>query len=208
MKKSVTDRRYPLLLGWPAYFLMYYLTERLIRPENCHLIHCALDDLIPFCELFAVFYVGWYALLAGSLLYFFLRSPEDFVRLQTYIITVQLLATVIYIVYPSYQDLRPTEFPRENVQTAVMGLLYRIDTPTGVFPSLHGAISLGIASVWLRKQDAKSWLKGLISLFCLGVCLSVVFVKQHSVLDIAAAVPICLVVEWFVFGREFRRGGS
>ena len=208
MKKSVTDRHYQLLLlGWPVYFLAYYLTERFIRPENCHLIHTALDELIPFCEWFAIFYVGWYFLLAGSLLYFLLYSPVDFARLQTYVIIVQLLATVVYLVYPSYQDLRPSVFPRENVLTDMMGMLYRMDMPTGVFPSLHVAISLGIASVWLRKEDAKPWLKGSVLLFCLGVCLSVAFVKQHSVLDILAAIPVCLVAEWFVFGRKAGRGG-
>jgi hypothetical protein len=34
------------------------------------------------------------------------------------------------------------------------------------------------------------------------VCLSVCFVKQHSVLDVAGAVPVCLVAEWFVFLRK------
>ena len=195
MKRS----RFWLLLDWPVYFLLYFLTERLIKPENCHLIHSALDDWIPFCEYFAVFYVGWYFLVAGSLLYFLLRSPNDFVRLQSYIIVVQLLATLIFILYPSYQNLRPAIFPKENLLTGIMQLIYRIDTPTGVFPSLHVAISLGIATVWLRKPDAKPWLKGLILLFCLGVCLSVAFVKQHSVLDIFGAIPVCMIAQWVAF---------
>lgn len=185
-----------LLLGWPVFFIFFYLTETLIPSERCHLIHNALDARIPFREEFAIFYVGWYLLLAFSLAYFLLCSIRSFRKLQTYIIIVQALAVVIYILYPTRQDLRPVVFPRENFLSAVMALIYRIDTPTGVCPSLHVAISIGIASVWLHEERAGPWAKALITVFCLGVCLSVAFVKQHSVVDIIAAVPISLIGWW------------
>lgn len=190
-----------LLLGWVSYFILYALTENCIPEEACHLIHVPLDDRIPFREEFVIFYVGWYLLLAGSLCYFLFYDVKAFRQLQTYLIITQSIAMVIYIFYPSRQDLRPDVFPRENIFTAILGILYRIDTPTGICPSLHVAYSLGIASTWLRKQDAKPWLKTAIVIFCLGVCASVSFVKQHSVVDIAAAIPLCLVAEWLVFFR-------
>ena len=191
-----------LLAGWAVYFAMYFLTERLIPAEACHVIHSPLDDLIPFREEFVIFYVGWYALIIGSLGYFLLYSVDSFRKLQTYIIITQTLAVGVYILYPSCQNLRPEVFPRQNVLTAILGIIYRLDTPTGVCPSLHVAISVAIASVWLREKRAKLWLRAAIALFCLGVCLSVAFVKQHSVIDIAAAIPVCLIAEWFVFFRK------
>ena len=216
MKKPVVDYRrlrlnnlntpefshLKLLLGWVGYFVLYFLTENLIPAENCHLIHSPLDDLIPFNEFFVLFYVGWYVLIVASLLYFLLYSVESFKRLQTYIIITQILAMVVYIVYPSRQELRPEVFPRENVLTWIMGIIYQFDTNTGVLPSLHVAYSLGIASTWLREKRVKPWVRILIALFCLGVCVSVAFVKQHSVLDIFAAIPVCMVAEWFVFFRK------
>ena len=191
-----------LLWGWAVFFLLYVLTENLIPAERCHLIHAPLDDRIPFCEWFVIFYVGWYGLIAFSLGWFALYRVDSFRKLQTYIILTQLVAMAVYILYPSYQNLRPEVFPRENLLTAVVGLLYRIDTPTGICPSLHVAISVGIGEVWLREKGINPWLKAGIALFCLGVCLSVAFIKQHSVIDIAAAVPLCLVAEWFVFFRN------
>lgn len=216
MKKPVVDYRrlrlnnlntpefshLKLLLGWVGYFVLYFLTENLIPAENCHVIHSPLDDLIPFNEFFVLFYVGWYVLIVLSLLYFLLYSVQSFKNLQTYIIITQILAMVVYIIYPSRQELRPEVFPRENVLTWIMGMIYRFDTNTGVLPSLHVAYSLGIASTWLREKRVKPWVRILIALFCLGVCVSVAFVKQHSVLDIFAAIPVCLVAEWFVFFRK------
>lgn len=185
-----------LLWGWVVYFLFYYLTERWIAEDACHVIHCALDDKIPFWEGFAVFYVGWYGLILFSLGYFLLYSIESFRKLQIYIMVVQLLATVIFILYPSRQELRPESFPRENFLSLLMGLIYRIDTPTGVFPSLHVAISIAMGSVWLRDRIAPRWLRLGVVWFCVMVCLSVCFVKQHSVLDVLGAIPVCLVGEW------------
>ena len=75
-----------LLLGWVGYFIMYFLTENLIPVENCHVIHCALDDIIPFCEWFLLPYVFWYALIVISLLYFALYDIDSFKKLQTFII--------------------------------------------------------------------------------------------------------------------------
>lgn len=197
-----------LLLGWVVYFALYLLTENGIPADRCHVIHCALDDRIPFCEFFAVFYVGWYGLILLSLGYFLLYSVHSFRNLQTYFIVAQLLAMAVYILYPSRHELRPEVFPRENVLTAVMEAIYRIDTPTGICPSLHVAMSLGIASTWLREKSAKPWIKAAIAVFCLLVCVSVAFVKQHSVIDILAAVPVCLFAEWFVFHRKRNRTAS
>ena len=191
-----------LLLGWVVYFALYVLTESLIPPERCHVVHCALDDRIPFREEFVIFYVGWYFLILFSLGYFLLYSVDSFRKLQTYFILIQLVAMAVYLLWPSRQELRPQVFPRENLLTAVVGLLYRIDTPTGVCPSVHVAGSVAIASVWLRERRAKPWQKAAIGCFCLLVCLSVSFLKQHSVVDILAVIPLCLLGEWFVFFRK------
>ena len=98
--------------------------------------------------------------------------------------------------------MRPEVFPRDNALTDLIRLLYSLDTNTGVCPSMHVAFSLGIASTWLREKSAAWWFKLVIVLFAETVCVSVAFVKQHSVLDIAAALPVCGLAEWFVFWRK------
>ena len=191
-----------LLLGWVGYFVLYLLTENLIPVEVCHPIHCALDDIVPFCEWFAIPYVGWYLLIIGSLLYFLLYSVDSFKRMQTYIIITQIIAMAVYIIYPNRQDLRPELFPRENVLTQLLGFIYSVDTNTGVCPSLHVAYSLGIASTWLREKSASKIWKVFVVILVALICVSVAFVKQHSVVDIFAAIPVCLFTEWFVFFRK------
>lgn len=194
-----------LLGGWIIYFCLYFITENLIPLSSCHVMHCAIDDIVPFNEYFAVFYVGWYFFVAGSLLYTVLYNIEAFRQIQTFIMVTQLLAMLCYIFYPSVQLLRPVEFPRHNAFTWMMGAIYAFDTPTGVCPSLHVAYSVGIVSAALKDKHLPwGWKTGAV-VFTFMVCLAVCFVKQHSAVDVLAAVPVCAVAELAVHGKRYRR---
>jgi len=188
-----------LLLGWVGYFALYFLTENLIPIEKCHVIHCRLDDIIPFCEWFLLPYVFWYLLIVVSLVFFALYDIDGFKKLQTYIIITQVLAMVVYILYPSCQNLRPAIFERENFLTDIIRFLYAFDTNTGVCPSLHCAYSIGIASVWLRSKNVSKLWKTFVVIAVVLICLSTMFIKQHSAVDFFAALPVCLVAEILVF---------
>ena len=187
-----------LLVGWIVYFALYFLTENLIPAEACHLVHSRLDDIIPFREEFVIVYCFWYLLVFGSLLYYLLYDRERFVRLQVYIMFTQAAAMIVYILWPSIQDLRPTVFPRENFFTWVMSLIYAFDTPTGVCPSLHVAYSMGIASTWLGDRYASRGWKVFVTAAAVVISLSTMFVKQHSAVDVIAAVGLGLAAEIFV----------
>ena len=191
------------LLGWVGYFLLYFLTENLIPPEACYPVWCPVDNWISFCEWFVIPYVGWYALIVWSLIYFLLYNPEHFKGLQKYIIVTQAVAMTCYILFPTRQDLRPAAFERNNFLTWIMGAIYSFDTNTGVCPSLHVAYSIGIASTWLKEKKASKWAKAFVVIFVILVCLSVSFTKQHSVVDVLAAIPVCILAEVLVYGRMF-----
>ena len=188
-----------LLAGWIFYFAMYFITENLIPAENCHPMYCALDDRIPFNEVFVIFYVGWYFLVVAALLYTMLTSVKNFSRVQTYILITQVFAMTIYVLWPTRQDLRPEVFPRENALTALMAFIYSFDTNTGVNPSLHVAYSMGIASTCCKAKSVPRWCKPVVVLLAIIISISTAFVKQHSVVDIFAALPVGLLAELLVF---------
>ncbi len=194
-----------LLLSWIVYFLFYFLTENLIPAENCFPVHCWLDDVIPFQEVFLIPYVFWYLLVALSLLYFLLYNVDSYKKLQIFIIITQVVAMAAYILFPTRQDLRPVEFPRDNFLTQMIGILYAVDTNTGVCPSLHVAYSLGIASVWLKEKAVHPLLKTLIVGAVILICLSTMFIKQHSAVDCFAALLLGLLAEGIVYGGYWKQ---
>lgn len=216
MKKPVVDYRsfrlrkinepqfshLKLLLGWVGYFILFFITENAIPAEKCYPVWCRLDDWIPFCEYFLIPYVFWYLLIVFSLGYFLLYHVNRFKQLQTYIIITQVVAMAMYIIFPTRQDLRPEIFPRDNFLTQCVAFLYSVDTNTGVCPSLHVAYSLGIASVWLKEKEAHLLWKIFVVVAVVLICLSTMFIKQHSAVDFFAAIPVCLLAEYLIFKRK------
>ncbi len=192
-----------LLGGWIIYFILFFLTENLIPREKCHPIHCWLDDVIPFNEFFLIFYCGWFLLVFGSLLYYLLYDVERFKKLQIYIMCTQAIAMFIYIVYPSRQDLRPEVFPRENILTALMSFIYTFDTSTGVCPSLHVGYSMAILSVTSKDPFLSKGLKAFLTFFIVMICAAVCFVKQHSAVDVFAALIMCFFIEIALYGKDY-----
>ena len=197
-----------MIATWGTYFLLYFLTENLIPAERCIPVHCKLDDLMVFNEYFVIFYVGWYLLVAGSLAYYFFFDVKRFRELDLYIFVTQMVAMACYILVPTRQDLRPEVFPRENVFSWIMGLIYTLDTNTGVCPSLHVAYSLAILAVYWRDENISRLWKAILLVLVVLISLSTAFVKQHSMVDVFAAIPTALIGEWLIYHRKQSPKGS
>ena len=194
------------LLGfWLVYFSMYFITEKFIPAEKCYIIHSPLDDVIPFNEVFVLAYVGWYFLIIWSLWHFALYNVDHFKKLSKYIIITQIIAMVVYVAFPNMQDLRPAVYPRDNFLTDVVAFIQAFDTNTNVCPSLHVGYSLGIASTWLREKSASVKTKIFVVVSVVLVCLSTMFIKQHSIIDCFAAIPMCIFAEIVVFRAEWKQ---
>lgn len=191
------------LYGWIGYFVLYFITENLIPVDKCKVIHTPLDDIIPFCEYFVIPYVFWYLLIVITLVYFALYNVDSFKKFMTFIIVTQIAAMAIYIIFPNRQDLRPTEFERDNFCTQIVSLLYTFDTNTNVCPSLHVAYSLGIASAWLKEKKVYIPWKIFVVVAAILICMSTTFIKQHSAADAFAALPVCLLAEGIAYGKSY-----
>ncbi|MBQ9272197.1 MAG: phosphatase PAP2 family protein [Mogibacterium sp.] len=202
---AINEPRYEhlkLLGGWLVYFAAYFLTENLIPLSACHVVHSRVDDIIPFNEYFLLFYCFWYALIVISLGYFLLYDIRKFKELQVFIMITQAIAMVVYIIYPTVQLLRPDVMPHDNFLCGLASFIYAFDTPTGVCPSLHVAYSAGIAAVWCKYKRAPKWWKAAIVISVIMICISVMFVKQHSFIDVVAAVPVIIIAYILVYGKH------
>ena len=203
---STEYRHLLLLLGWVGYFIMYFVTERVIPESACHVVHSKVDDMIPFNEYFVLFYVSWYIFMAGSLLYLALYDIKSFIRAEKLVLGMQITAVIIYIVWPSVQYLRPDHFENSNFCTWLMGIIYSADTPTGVCPSLHVGYTLAVLSAWITRKESKLWKKFMMTAWAVMICISVCFVKQHSFIDVLAAIAMYTALELVINGRNIKLG--
>lgn len=191
------------LLFWPVFGFFFLLVERLWIRESYYPIHCVLDDMIPLCEFFLIPYLFWFVFLIGIHIYTLLFNLTSFKRLMQFIIISYSTAMMIYILFPNCQELRPLNFERSNLFTQFLNGLYAFDTNTNVCPSIHviGSVAVLLAA-WNSKDFHTPGWRTAFSVAAFMISISTVFLKQHSVLDVAAAIPICIAAGWIVYGGK------
>lgn len=204
MRKKENWQLAALLLGFIALNLWYFAVQQLLSPKV--MVHVPLDDYIPFCEWFVIPYVVWYAYVFLAVVFFFFRDRASLMKLGTMIVAGMGVCLTIYTLCPNGIEFRPETFPRDNILTDLVGLLYRQDRPENVFPSIHvlNALAVHMAvreSTVLRKYR---WVKGTSLVTMILICMSTVFIKQHSVLDIFGGVALCLALYPVIYRRKTR----
>lgn len=180
----------------------YYLEQR--TEVHYHYIRCALDHLIPFNRYFIVPYYFWFLFVGATGLYFFFASKTDFQKLAIFLIIGMTSFLLISTFYPTAVHLRPAVVPGDDIFTSWVRLLYRIDTPTNVFPSIHVYNSLGCLIVisHSKRLQEKQFLISATHVFVFMIILSTLFLKQHSIIDVAGAFVFALIVKVVLYGVE------
>ena len=171
------------------------------------MIHCKLDDMIPFCELFAIPYFLWFLYVAVSLIFLFLQSEHmsDFYRCSAVLMLGMTTCLIIFTIFSNAQPLRPEIFPRDNFLTGIVAGLYQGDTPTNVCPSIHVYNSIAIHMA-LSQNYALRKHKGIRTgslVLCILICLSTMFLKQHSIIDVGCAILLYIFYYMIVYRSEF-----
>lgn len=189
-----------LLMCYLFFYLVwfFYLENRDV--PDYYIMHCKLDDWIPFNEWFVIPYCLWFVYIAATVLYFFFSSVgsshKEYYQVCGFLFGGMTICLFIYTFWPSMQDLRPQVLPRDNFLTKIVAGFYAGDTCTNVCPSIHVYNSIGACIAILRSERLKK--KKIVRtgsvILSVLICLSTVFIKQHSVLDMLAAAGLALVM--------------
>ena len=182
-----------LLLYWPIYGLFFFFVEKIYRPDGYYPVYCSLDDAIPFCELFLIPYLFWFVYLIGMHVYTLIYDTSAFKKMMYFIMITYSATIIIYLLFPTCQNLRPVEFERDNILTRFMAGYYAFDTNTNVCPSIHVIGSLAVTFTAFHCKDFGKGTKVAFAVAGVLIAISTVFVKQHSILDLLAALPICAI---------------
>ncbi len=178
----------PLLLYAAIYITWFVWLEKNVT-NHYTVIHVTLDDYIPFCEWFVIPYFLWFAYVAFAVAWLFFKDKEDYFRTCVFLFTGMTVFLLISTLFPNGQRLRPAVMPRDNILTAMVTHLYRTDTPTNLWPSIHVYNSLGahLAIVRSKQLSGIRWVRIGSLLLCVSIILSTMFIKQHSAFDVVTA---------------------
>ena len=194
------------LLYLPIYLLLFALVEHFIV-DNYWVSWCTLDGRIPFVRQFVLIYVMWYPLMLGTTLYLLLRDRRAFVRYARAVVLGLTACLLIFVLFPSGQNLRPAEVPGNDLTAWMVRAIYAADTNTNVFPSMHVVGTLAAVIGIFDSRSASLGAKWGVAALGVLINASTVLIKQHSVLDIFAGIALYALVYLAVYRLpELNRG--
>ncbi len=190
-----------LMVSYLIFYLVwfFYLEQRNIT--GYQVIHMAVDDYIPFCEAFVVPYFLWFGYVSVAVLYFFLKNKDDYYKACAFLFTGMTIFLIISTLWPNGHHLRPPVMPRDNVFTQMIAGLYRTDTATNLWPSIHVYNSLGVHFAIIRSREfvGRRVIRGASLVLACSIILSTVFIKQHSMFDVLTAFGMAAVMYLLVY---------
>ena len=203
LKDFLFKYKHAIIILYMPIYLFWFMT--LEKRTNVHFteIHCKIDDYIPFCEIFIIPYLLWFLYVAVSLLYLFFQTKhlDDFYRCCAVLLLGMTTSLIIYTVFPNAQTMRPKTFDHSNIFTTIIDILYRTDTDTNVFPSIHVYNSIAVnLAVWHSGnfRDKKVIRIGSAVLM-VSIILSTMFLKQHSVFDVVTGIIMAVFMYMLVY---------
>ena len=194
-------KRHPI--QFMTLYLVFYLSfftllEKNIVPQV--ILHCALDDKIPFVKYAIIPYYMWFVWIVGTLFWQLYRAPkQEFWRLCLPLFAGMTLSLMFCAVVPNGVNLRPAAIQGNDIFTQLVRGLWSADTSTNVCPSIHvfNSITLDLAfqrSSLLhgRRGQVVRWAAHLLDV---AVVLSTMMLKQHSVIDVVCGILLAVALD-------------
>ena len=189
------------LLSYAFIYLPWFMYLERTVTRDYHIMHASLDDLIPFNEYFIIPYLLWFLYVAGTLVFFLFRSKEDYYKMCTFLFSGMTLSLIICTFFHNGTDFRPVIDPNKNIFSAAVAALYKTDTCTNVFPSIHVYNAVGTHIAISRSQILAKYrfLRLGSLLLTISICLATMFLKQHSIIDVCGAFLMSYAIHYLVY---------
>ncbi len=204
MKKLFLKYRHiiPVLIYMPLYLTWFFRLEKTVT--SYRIIHTALDDRIPFIEAFVVPYYMWFFYVFACVAIAFFTDKNEYFKSLTFLITGMTIFLIVSTLWPNGHNLRPASMPRDNIFTSMVSALYKTDTPTNLWPSIHVYNSIGahLCVARCKWSSEKKWLKNASLVLCISIIMSTMFIKQHSFFDVFTALVMSTVMALFVYRED------
>ena len=189
------------LLVYATFYMTWFILIEHHQFSHYKIIHSAVDDMIPFNELFVIPYYMWFLYVSIALLFFmFSFDVEDYFKNFIFLATGMTIFLLISTMFPNMHNLRPAVMPRDNIFADLVRVIYSHDTPSNLWPSIHVYNSIGtmIAVHHSKRFSIKG--KIISDIIGISIILSTVFIKQHSVFDVITAFIMALIF-YYLFYR-------
>ena len=197
MKELIKKRHLIPIAVWFVIYMGLFGFLEIVPPKDVHLIHCALDDRIPNMAIFIYPYVSWfpYIVVCAALA---IKNLDDrqFKKAVLVLTTGMNIFLFISYVWPTGLDLRENiVYDFHTLSGNLLKFVQTVDTPKSVFPSMHVYVTLVLQyTLEMQKKLVTAWGIWVGRVLAVLIVLSTMFTKQHSAVDVTAAIVMFAVL--------------
>ena len=171
---------------------VYWTTQFLCADRKHFDLSTEFDRWVPTESWWVVIYVAsfvfWvlcYVLIARY------RDKQFWFRFVTADLLSRTVCGVIFVLFPT-TNVRPV-LDMDSVWDLLLSLIYKLDMPYNLFPSIHCLISLLCFLGLMDAEGLSRRVKAGVLIFTLLIFASTQFTKQHYILDVIGGVAIAMI---------------
>lgn len=195
------DRLLALLFCFALNSLVYWGGQTMAQGRPLLDMTTALDRSIPLVPGWSVIYVAAFPM--WGLCYVAMARDWDWYRIMTAEVAAKLICGACFLLLPT-TNIRPV-LAGEGFGVWLLEMIYRMDRPLNLFPSIHCMESWMCFAGLRGRRDIPLPVKGAVLLLAVLICCSTVLIRQHVVVDVAAGVLLAeTMVQW---SRKWHWGG-
>ena len=155
---------------------------------HVHSLVTAVDKGIPFDKIFVVPYAAWYLFIFAILVWFMFKDRDLYFTAILAIVTGLFISFAIFSVFQ-------TSVPRPVILghdffSRLTRIIYHFDAPYNGFPSIHVMTSFVVFLGSKRAMRFSRKIPLLAQGMAVLVILSTLFLKQHTLLDVAGGLML------------------
>lgn len=182
--------------------IIYFGIQRLMADAKQYDLSIPLDDKIPFQPGWIYIYVFCYVTWTIGYIVISRQGKEHWFRFALADMMSRIICGLFFLFLPS-TIVRP-EIVGDGLTNSLVNLIYTLDSPTNLFPSIHCLVSW-LCFIGIRdRKNVPKWFKAITCIYAFLVFISVVTLKQHVVVDIFAGIilaEVCYYIscktEWY-----------
>lgn len=186
----------PFLIYIMLYLVVFYLI-RFIKPAKYYYPYTPFDFKIPYIRFFVVPYLSWLGWVPFISIYTLFHNEHLYKKISHMMMISMTLYTIISLILPTALFLRPTFLNCKDIFCQLTVFLYGLTPETYVFPSLHVFHSLVAFYAILHgkgKLVQNRYFKVFGFIWTILICLSTVFVRQHSIIDMFGGIFLFITI--------------
>lgn len=186
-----------LLILLAGQLLSYYGAKMIIANRPHVYIALPIDELIPFIPCTILIYYGCFLFWIYNYTVILKTEPEGTYRFLSAELLGKLICFISYVLIPTVM-IRP-EVNNSGIFSTAIGLMYSMDAPDALFPSMHCFVSW-MCVVGLRgKPEISNKHRNLSIIAAVLVFAATLTTKQHVVVDVISGIILAELV-YFIAG--------